>query len=124
MNSSPLNATNYTDINPTDGAKYQVAPVIDGVEGEKCDAVTAWENAYKDIKISKPDDNEVNGEKYSYSAGDASVADLDGDGEYEIILKWDPSNAKDAAQTGFTGECIIAVSYTHLDVYKRQPQRI
>lgn len=112
MNSSPLNATNYTDINPTDGAKYQVAPVVDGVEGEKCDAVTAWENAYKDVKISKPNDNEVNGEKYSYSAGDASVADLDGDGEYEIILKWDPSNAKDAAQTGFTGECII-------DAYKQ-----
>ena len=32
---------------------------------------------------------------FTYSPNDASVADLDGDGEYEIVLKWDPSNARD-----------------------------
>ena len=60
-----------------------------------------------DIPIQKPENNKVNGEEYSYTPGDASVGDLDGDGEYEIVLKWDPSNAKDAAQAGFTGECIL-----------------
>ena len=107
MNAAPLNVTNFTDINPTKGAKYEVAAVVDGKEGAKCAAVEAWENPYKDVKINKPEDGEVNGEKYSYSAGDASIADLDGDGEFEIILKWDPSNGKDAAHTGFTGTCII-----------------
>ena len=38
-----------------------------------------------------------------YSANDASAGDLDGDGDYEIVLKWDPSNAKDNSQAGCTG---------------------
>lgn len=107
INASPLVVTNYTDLNPVDGASYQVAPVIDGTEGEKCAEVKTLNNNYFDVPIQKPEDNTVEGEKYSYSAGDATVADVDGDGEYEIILKWDPSNAKDAAAGGFTGECII-----------------
>lgn len=117
MNAEPLNITNYTDISPKKGAKYQIAPVADGKEGEKCAEVTALENPYFDVKIEQPPANSINGEEYTYSAGDASVADLDGDGEYEIILKWDPSNAKDAAQTGFTGECII-------DAYKLDGTRM
>ena len=105
VNPEPMNATNYTDINP--GRSYQVAPVVNGQEGEKCAAVTPWADDYIDIPIEKPEPNTVNGEEYTYSAGDASAADLDGDGQYEIVLKWDPSNAKDAAQEGFTGECIL-----------------
>ena len=115
VNAEPMNATNYTDINP--GASYQVAPVINGVEGEKCAAVTPWDEQYIDIPIEKPAPNSMNGEDYTYSAGDASAADLDGDGQYEIILKWDPSIAKDAAQAGFTGECII-------DAYKLDGTRM
>lgn len=117
MNAEPLNITNYTDISPKKGAKYQIAPVVNGKEGEKCEAVSALENPYFDVKIEQPPSNSINGEEYTYSAGDASVADLDGDGEYEIILKWDPSNAKDAASTGFTGECII-------DAYKLDGTRM
>jgi rhamnogalacturonan endolyase len=49
--------------------------------------------------------------QYTYAPGDASVGDLDGDGQYEIVLKWDPSNARDNAQDGFTGNVI-------LDAYK------
>ncbi len=43
----------------------------------------------------------------TYSPGDASMGDLDGDGEWEIVLKWDPSNAKDAASGGRTGKVFI-----------------
>lgn len=38
----------------------------------------------------------------TYSANDATVADVDGDGQYEIILKWEPSNAHDNSHTGLT----------------------
>jgi rhamnogalacturonan endolyase len=48
-----------------------------------------------------------NPREYTYSPGDASIADLDGDGQYEIVLKWDPSNARDNAQDGFTGSVIF-----------------
>ena len=57
------------------------------------------------------------GETYTYSPNDASVGDLDGDGEYEIVVKWDPSNAKDNSQTGYTGN-------VYLDAYKLDGTRL
>lgn len=101
-----LNVTNFVDI--TNAKYYTIIPVIDGVEQrDKAEYVEVLDNNYIDIPIQRPDENTVNGEKYTYNPSDASVGDLDGDGEYEIVLKWDPSNAKDAAQAGYTGECII-----------------
>jgi rhamnogalacturonan endolyase len=44
---------------------------------------------------------------YTYNANDASAADLDGDGEYEVVLKWDPSNARDTASRGVSGHVIL-----------------
>ena len=49
--------TNYVDS--TVGTNYSVAPVINGVEGEKCDAVTVYNNSYFDIPLSKPDDETI-----------------------------------------------------------------
>ncbi|MFI2294596.1 rhamnogalacturonan lyase [Isoptericola sp. NPDC019571] len=57
------------------------------------------------------------GSGYTYSANDASVGDLDGDGEYEIVLKWDPSNAKDNSQSGVTGN-------VYLDAYELDGERL
>ena len=47
-------------------------------------------------------------------ANDASVGDLDGDGDYEIVLKWDPTDSKDSAGADFTGNAYI-------DAYKIDP---
>ncbi|WP_205857681.1 rhamnogalacturonan lyase, partial [Phytoactinopolyspora endophytica] len=47
------------------------------------------------------------GEEYSYSANDMSVGDVDGDGQYEYVVKWDPSNSKDVSQVGYTGNVYI-----------------
>lgn len=47
------------------------------------------------------------GRSYTYSAGDASMGDVDGDGEYEIVLKWDSSNAHDNAHDGYTGNVLF-----------------
>jgi rhamnogalacturonan endolyase len=67
---------------------------------------------YIPIPLSKPDDGITpDGQHYTYSANDASVGDVDGDGEYEIILKWDPSNSHDNSHEGYTGN-------VYLDCYK------
>ncbi|WP_410808899.1 hypothetical protein [Micromonospora sp. 067-2] len=43
----------------------------------------------------------------TYTPGDVSPGDLDGDGDYELIVKWNPSGAKDSSQSGFTAPAII-----------------
>ena len=63
---------------------------------------------YLTIPLDKPADGTTpDGRRYTYSANDASVGDVDGDGEYEIILKWEPSNAHDNSHEGFTGHVLI-----------------
>ena len=63
---------------------------------------------YLSLQLEKPADGTTpDGRRYTYSANDASAADVDGDGQYELILKWDPSNAHDNAHDGFTGSTLI-----------------
>jgi rhamnogalacturonan endolyase len=87
--------TNYVDS--TVGTNYSVAPVINGVEGEKCNPVTVYNNSYFDIPLSKPDDETIydpSGNElatYSFFPADCSTGDVDGDEEYEIIVKWTSS---------------------------------
>ncbi|GAA3154936.1 hypothetical protein [Nonomuraea salmonea] len=47
------------------------------------------------------------GEAYTYAANDLSVGDVDGDGQYEYVVKWDPSNSKDVSQRGYTGNSYV-----------------
>ena len=71
---------------------------------------------YLSIPLQKPDDDTTpDGRSFTYSANDASVGDVDGDGQYELILKWDPSNSHDNAHDGFTGSTLI-------DCYKLFPE--
>lgn len=63
---------------------------------------------YLNIPLNRPQGGTTPaGDAYVYSPNDASVGDVDGDGEYEIILKWDPSNAHDNSHDGYTGEVIV-----------------
>lgn len=95
--------TNYTDT--TVGTSYSVAPVVNGVEGEKCEAVSVLNNNYLDIPLTKPADeticNNDGTELYtaSFFPADCSTGDLDGDGKYEIIVKW-TSSEKDVGTPG------------------------
>lgn len=87
---------------------YTVKPVVDGVEtGNVEGSYTLPAQApigYINIPLDVPADGTTPaGQKYTYTPNDASIGDVDGDGEYEIILKWDPSNAHDNAHDGYTG---------------------
>ena len=107
LNDTPLLATNYLDTDGNAGDTYKVETLSgDNVIGS--DELIATGRHYISIPVQKPADG-VNriGEFYSYSLNDASVGDLDGDGEYEMIVKWYPSNAIDSSQSGLTGPTIF-----------------
>ena len=99
---------NYNEIESLDiiDPEYQVC--IEG--GELCKPVQAFSSGknYYDIPICRPEGGITPaGELYEYHANDMSVGDMDGDGEYEYIVKWDPDNSKDVSQKGYTGHCIL-----------------
>lgn len=101
------NSTNYYDPDGSTSNSYYVRSAVNGVELTESDAVTAWSNQYLDVSINKPANTTLNGAAVTYAANDATVADVDGDGAYEIILKWDPSNSKDNSQKGYTSNVYI-----------------
>ena len=82
LNTEPLNVTNFTDVFTADSnTQYCIIPVVNGEEqADKAEFSQTWDNNYMDIPIQKPENNKVNGEEYSYTPSDASVGDLDGDG--------------------------------------------
>lgn len=109
VNTSPISdVTNYVDTTGFDSSQYQISTVIAGKEQMQPEVVSVWHNDYLPIPLDKPADGRTkDGGTYSYYAGDASVADLDGDGEYEIVFLWSPSNSKDNSQAGYTGNVYI-----------------
>ena len=111
-------STNYLDKDGKQTDVYTIKAVKDGKAEKHGYEVKVWDKEYLSIPLDKPapwtDPND--GTVYQYTANDASVGDLDGDGEYEIILRWD-ANGKDNSHKGWTGECI-------LDAYKLNGKRL
>ncbi len=82
--------------------------VINNIEQKDSEKAKTWDQPYLDIPLKAPAGGTTpDGVEYTYNANDCSVGDVDGDGEYEIILKWDPSNAKDNSQKGYTGNVYL-----------------
>nr|WP_259320525.1 rhamnogalacturonan lyase [Bacteroides intestinalis] len=91
---------------------YTVKPVVNGVETGHIEGnYTLPAKApigYINIPLNRPADGVTpSGQAFTYIPNDASIGDVDGDGEYEIILKWDPSNAHDNAHDGYTGNVLF-----------------
>ncbi|MDB5328100.1 MAG: pseudouridine synthase [Phycisphaerales bacterium] len=110
--------TNFTDtgVDGTKSNSYFVRPVVNGIEQAASTPFTLAANApaqqFQYMALNKPADLTMpDGTVCMYSPNDASVGDVDGDGEYEMIVKWDPSNSKDNSQSGYTGN-------VYVDAYK------
>lgn len=119
VNTSPITgSTNLQDAGGTSSSKYTVRAVVGGTEQAASAAAGVWGSNYLSVPLQVPAGGTTpDGVAYTYSANDASAGDLDGDGQYELIVKWDPSNSKDNSQSGYTGEVFI-------DAYKLNGTRL
>jgi rhamnogalacturonan endolyase len=115
LNGTPLaSSTNFVDTSapPSQSNAYTVRAVVNGVEQGASAAFTLPANAptrqYLEIPLQIPGGGTTpSGENFTYTANDLSVGDLDGDGELEYVLKWEPTNAKDNSQSGYTGNVFL-----------------
>lgn len=112
-------ATCWTDASGKADSKYKVVP--EGADAAEEKEITPWtgyasrneggndnRGGYLDIKFEAPKGGTTpDGAAYKYTANDMSVGDLDGDGQYELVVKWDPSNSKDNSYDGYTGNVIM-----------------
>ncbi|MBQ9666028.1 MAG: rhamnogalacturonan lyase [Bacteroidaceae bacterium] len=91
--------------------EFQLVTLQNGVPVDTVAPVAFNNRGYHLLQLDRPEGGTIDGEAYTYSPNDCSVGDVDGDGEYELIVKWDPSNSKDNSQSGYTGN-------VYLDCYR------
>jgi len=111
-------ASNFIDPSGTLNSEYYVKAVEGGKELVQSETVKPWADFYKTIPLQIPAGMTMpDSSKCTYRANDCSVGDVNGDGKYEIILKWDPTNSKDNSRAGYTGN-------VYLDAYTLSGTRL
>ena len=83
VNAEPLDVSNFTDTSGSESSQYTVKAVLNGVEQQASKAASVFKSNYKEIKIKH--DASL---KATYEPNDACCADVDGDGEVEILMKF------------------------------------
>ena len=98
LNASPITTkTNFLDDGGAAGATY----TIKATNGEEF-STKAWDNMYKTITLNRvPNTKDASGSLTGrYRPDDISIGDVDGDGEFELIVKWFPDNQRDSGKEG------------------------
>jgi rhamnogalacturonan endolyase len=118
INAAPQALTNLLDAQGRGDSLYTVRAVLGGTEQAASGSTAPWSQPYLRVPLRKPDGGVTpDGVAYTYQANDGAAADVDGDGQYELILKWQPTNAKDNSQKGHTGHTLV-------DAYKLDGTRL
>ena len=119
LNSEPLMVSNFTDATGTATSQYTVSAVVRGVEQPQCQSVTPWTAGYKEVTLQKVYSRRGADITDMYSPNDICCADLDGDGELEILLKR-VNETDDAALYPVANDS----AYTVLEAYRQDGTRL
>ena len=101
VNDKPLSVSNYTDAAGKVGSKYQVAAVVRGVEQEKSAEVTRLTAQYMQFAVKSVMSRAGKNITADYSINDIALADVDGDGVSEFIIKRNYVDGSSVAATAF-----------------------
>ncbi|MDR3297222.1 MAG: InlB B-repeat-containing protein [Prevotellaceae bacterium] len=116
LNSAALDAahTNFVVVGGAAGTSdtYEIAVLVGNKEVLRTAPAAVLQSQYLNIPVQKPvgrlwDGSAAYTTYTDYSIYDGTVADLDGDGQYEIVFFWGPGNMKDNSQDGITGTVFI-----------------
>ncbi len=115
-----LKTSNYSDKSGSASTTYQIAAVVRGVEKEKCTAVQRWSSSYKEIKLTHE------GIKSTLVPNDACCADVDGDGELEILMKFDNNDevTQSYPKLGPVVDGVSTGEYSIFEVLKQDGTRL
>ena len=90
-------------VNGTPHSRWQVVATHADGRRDSSAVVMPWTQPMQRRQLDKP----TAGNGYDYTPNDCSVGDADGDGQYELFVKWEPTNARDNSTDGMTGPVII-----------------
>ena len=108
LNKEPITGASNLIDKTKENYHYSIAAIVNGKELEKSQPIEVWNKIYKKIPITAPEGGvSPDGRAYKYTANDISVADLDGDGAYDLVLKWTPTNDHDNSHRGYTGKTYL-----------------
>ncbi len=107
--------TNYFVDGATAADTFTIDTFMDGIMVEFAQTAiilnnksTGQSGGYMEISLDPPAEQVMpDGTTCTYTPNDTSVGDIDGDGQYELFVKWDPSNSQDNANSGYTGSVFI-----------------
>ena len=120
LTATPLEVSNYRDATGTASSTYTVTAVVRGVEQAPCEAVGVWSSSYKEINLTHE------GIKSTLVPNDACCADVDGDGELEILMKFD--NESEITQSypkyGPTVDGVVTGEYSIFECLKQDGTRL
>ena len=131
---TPLSVSNYTDRSGGISNKYTVEAVWTGSSqsdlidrqrevlslGTQCAPVTPWSSSYKEIKLTHE------GIASTLVPNDACCADMDGDGELEILMKFDNLSEMEQSypNNGPTINGKVTHEYSIFEVLKQDGTRL
>lgn len=109
--------TNMVDPAGTLASRYSIHTVVDGVEQSGGGSAGVWDSQTLRIPLEQPAGGRLADVEYTYKPNDIGVGDLDGDGQWELVVKWEPTNASDNASQRLSGNVF-------LDAYEFSGQRL